>query len=86
MRKITFRLVVLLLLVVALSFVFLGIFVSRKITEDSIVNLLEAERNLRMDIGELRAGTFGGKVVLSDMHKSSELKKLSLLLRPGFFL
>jgi len=67
MRKITFRLIVPLLLVVVLSFVFLGIFVSRKITEDSIVNLLESERNLRMDIGELRAGIFGGKVVLSDI-------------------
>ncbi|RZO14374.1 MAG: hypothetical protein EVB09_09000 [Verrucomicrobiaceae bacterium] len=67
MRKITLRLIVLLLLVVALSFVFLGIFVSRKITEDSIAHLLESDRNLRMDIGDLRAGIFGGKVVLSDV-------------------
>ncbi len=67
MRKITFRLIVPLLLVVALSFVFLGVFVSKKITEDSIVHLLESERNLRMDIGELRAGIFGGKVVLSNI-------------------
>ena len=31
------------------------------------MHLLESERNLRMDIGELRAGIFGGKVVLSNI-------------------
>ena len=67
MRKIAFRLIVPLLFVVALCFVLLGIFVSKKITKDSIVSQLEAEKNLRVDIGEMRAGIFGGKVVLSDI-------------------
>ncbi|MCH2024605.1 MAG: hypothetical protein MK172_02590 [Verrucomicrobiales bacterium] len=67
MRKTAFRLIFSILVVVVLSFVFLGIFVSKKITKDSIVNLLESEKNLRMDIGELSSGIFGGKVVLSDI-------------------
>ncbi|NRB43982.1 MAG: hypothetical protein HRU47_04155 [Verrucomicrobiales bacterium] len=67
MRKIAFRLIVPLLFVVALCFVLLGIFVSKKITKNSIVSQLEAQKNLRVDIGEMRTGIFGGKVVLSDI-------------------
>ena len=67
MRKIFFRAAVPLLVLVVITLVVLEVVLSSKLDKGLIVDLIEAEKNMRVDVGEVKARLIGGRVELTDV-------------------